>query len=356
MEKFFRHTIIPIGLILVLPLLGVILNGQPWTRYLIFPPKPVFVSHALFSLPVFGILALVIALATLPLLRKGIIYKKKNRQTKAGNFPWWGYFSLVSLIFFWVLAWTRFNWFAPFQAHTFFPLWISWIICVNALVFRAANHCPLLDSKLKFFLLFLASAMFWWVFEYLNRFVENWYYSGSQYPALKYFLLATLSFSTVLPAVESMKAYLLTFDRFKHGFKNAWSIKHLDTRYAALLMVTSACVLLTLIGIFPNFLFFCVWICPFFILLGCRILSNPQHIFTRIKNGDFTLVAAYAMAALICGFFWELFNMYSLARWQYSIPYVEVLRLFEMPILGYAGYLPFGLECAVIIDLIMDRE
>ncbi len=27
----------------------------------------------------------------------------------------------------------------------------------------------------------------------------------------------------------------------------------------------------------------------------------------------------------------------------------------EMPVLGYAGYLPFGLECALIIDLIMDR-
>ncbi|MFA5903865.1 MAG: hypothetical protein WC836_07995, partial [Desulfobacula sp.] len=61
---------------------------------------------------------------------------------------------------------------------------------------------------------------------------------------------------------------------------------------------------------------------------------------------------AYASYSLVCGFFWEMFNFYSLARWQYSIPYVQVLHLFEMPILGYAGYLPFGLECGLIIGLV----
>lgn len=110
MGKFFRHIIIPAGLILVLPLLGVILNGQPWARYLIFPPKPVFVSHAPFSLPIFGIITMVIVLATLPLFIKGLIYKTSGRQPKAGKFPWWGYVSLASLVFFWILAWTRFNW------------------------------------------------------------------------------------------------------------------------------------------------------------------------------------------------------------------------------------------------------
>jgi hypothetical protein len=33
-----------------------------------------------------------------------------------------------------------------------------------------------------------------------------------------------------------------------------------------------------------------------------------------------------------------------------------VFHLFEMPILGYAGYLPFGLECAVIIDFVMEHS
>jgi len=35
-------------------------------------------------------------------------------------------------------------------------------------------------------------------------------------------------------------------------------------------------------------------------------------------------------------------------KWVYDIPYVDALRLFEMPILGYAGYLPFGVLCAQV--------
>ena len=45
-----------------------------------------------------------------------------------------------------------------------------------------------------------------------------------------------------------------------------------------------------------------------------------------------------------------MWNVHSLARWQYDIPYVERFRIFEMPLLGYAGYLPFGLECMAVAD------
>ena len=224
---------------------------------------------------------------------------------------------------------------------------------INALVYRIRRDCPLLADPLRFLLLFFVSAFFWWLFEYLNRFVGNWHYSGSQYPACQYFLLATLSFSTVLPAVESMKAYLLTFDTFENGFKNGLALNFLDSRPHALCLVALPSFFLCLVSVFPDWLFYLIWICPFLIFLGCRILFTPRHIFSGIAEGDYTMVATYAAAALICGFFWEMFNMYSFARWQYTIPFVDVLHLFEMPILGYAGYLPFGLECAVVIDLVL---
>jgi hypothetical protein len=34
-----------------------------------------------------------------------------------------------------------------------------------------------------------------------------------------------------------------------------------------------------------------------------------------------------------------------------SIPYVQVFHIFEMPLLGYAGYLPFGLKCYCVANL-----
>jgi len=47
-----------------------------------------------------------------------------------------------------------------------------------------------------------------------------------------------------------------------------------------------------------------------------------------------------------------MWNAHSLAKWEYSIPYVHRFLLFEMPALGYSGYLPFGLECAAVAKLL----
>jgi hypothetical protein len=355
MGKFLGHIIFPIGLILSLPLLGVLLSGQSVMPYLKFPPKPVITAHAPFCLPVFMAFILFILLATMPFVKKGITHKGKNPGA-AGRLPWWGYVSFSGLGCFWIMAWTRFDWFSFFQPHTFFPLWTCWIICVNALVYRSKNQCPLLKVPCKFLFLFIVSALFWWIFEYLNRFVGNWHYSGSQYPAGLYFLLATLSFSTVLPAVESMKEYLMTFDRFKNAFKHYCPLPGLNSRLFALGAIVVSCIFLILMAVFPDAFFPLVWICPFFIFSGCQVLFNQNHILADAAKGDATRVVAYAAAALICGFFWEMFNLGSFARWQYTIPFVDVLHLFEMPILGYAGYLPFGLECALIIDLVMKHS
>jgi hypothetical protein len=48
--------------------------------------------------------------------------------------------------------------------------------------------------------------------------------------------------------------------------------------------------------------------------------------------------------------FWEMWNSLSCPKWVYTVPFVSRFKLFEMPILGYAGYLPFGLECALVVD------
>ncbi len=61
--------------------------------------------------------------------------------------------------------------------------------------------------------LFAWSAAFWWFFEYLNRFVNNWIYAGAnveRHPAA-YILFATLAFATVIPGVYSTKELLSSF-------------------------------------------------------------------------------------------------------------------------------------------------
>ena len=56
------------------------------------------------------------------------------------------------------------------------------------------------------------------------------------------------------------------------------------------------------------------------------------------------MVVAMGVGALVCGWFWEMWNYWAFPKWHYTVPFLEYAHVFEMPLLGYGGYLPFGLE------------
>jgi hypothetical protein len=58
------------------------------------------------------------------------------------------------------------------------------------------------------------------------------------------------------------------------------------------------------------------------------------------------------LAGITCGVFWEMWNFYSMPKWIYEVPYVDFLKLFEMPILGYGGYFSFALEIYAFYQLL----
>lgn len=85
-------------------------------------------------------------------------------------------------------------------------------------------------------------------------------------------------------------------------------------------------------------------------------ILKETHIFSPLTAGDWRSVLASALAALLCGMFWEMWNYCSMAKWVYHVPFVQRFHVFEMPLLGYAGYLPFGLECSVVADMVLKEK
>jgi hypothetical protein len=107
---------------------------------------------------------------------------------------------------------------------------------------------------------------------------------------------------------------------------------------------------LLLIGVWPNYLFPFLWVSPLIVIVSLKTFCGEFHVLTLSSVDHQRRALAAMLAALICGFFWEMWNYWSLIQWRYDIPLVDRFHLFEMPILGYSGYLPFGLECVVIGD------
>lgn len=257
----------------------------------------------------------------------------------------------------WVLAWSRFEWMAPLQRHTFSVLWVGYILVVNGICFKRTGSCLMLDRPLKFSLLFPASTVFWWFFEFLNRFVQNWYYVGVEtFTAAEYGMFASVSFSTVLPAVVSTWWLLLSLRLFNQGMCRTRSFRLRRPRRTAAAVLILSWLGLTLIAIFPSVLFPLLWMAPLLMLVAWQALTGQWTVLSPIADGDWRFVFPPAAAALICGLFWEMWNIHSLAKWKYSIPYVNCCRLFEMPLLGYGGYLPFGIECLAVGVLIIGKD
>ena len=74
------------------------------------------------------------------------------------------------------------------------------------------------------------------------------------------------------------------------------------------------------------------------------MLKGRPSILEWLIRGDWRLPASFALGALVCGWFWEMWNYWAFPKWHYTIEYMETVHIFEMPLLGYGGYLPFGLE------------
>ncbi|MBU4210960.1 MAG: hypothetical protein L6437_07560 [Kiritimatiellae bacterium] len=367
-------TLLAIGMVIILPLFGIMATGLPIERYLEFPPHTHYVEHAGFSWPVCIALALLIFFVTLPFIIRVLFF---NRTTNAGpgapkarqletplltpallspaarRFPIWGWLGLFFGIGAWILAWTRFDWFAALQTFTFSPLWFAYIIIVNALTWRRTRQCMLTNRPRYFLLLFPVSALFWWLFEYLNRFVQNWYYLGiGSLTPPEYFLFATLPFSTVLPAVMGTFQLLATYPRLYTGLTDFFVMPRINSRYVAVVALTLSAAGLAGIGLWPDYLFPLLWLAPLGVLASLQALAGRTSLFADLVRGDWRRIVLLALSALVCGFFWEMWNFYSLAKWIYAVPFVNRFHIFEMPALGYAGYLPFGLECALIAECI----
>ena len=104
------------------------------------------------------------------------------------------------------------------------------------------------------------------------------------------------------------------------------------------------------ISLWPEVLFPLLWISPLIVIASIRTLNDTPTLLSATGQGNWQPLFLAAITALFCGFFWEMWNLFSLEKWIYTVPFVGRFHLFEMPLLGYAGYLPFGLECALIAE------
>ncbi|GLV57744.1 hypothetical protein KDH_45800 [Dictyobacter sp. S3.2.2.5] len=265
------------------------------------------------------------------------------------SFPWYGLVAFVVCILAWIGSWRHLE---PFSVYLFFLLWLGYIFFVDALVVMRHGTSLLQRMRWRYIFLFITSSIFWWIFEWFNSAVQNWHYIVDHpYTPLMFTLLATINFSTVLPAVLETTEFLSTFRPMHLKLS-------LDEHYGRLPLL--AFVLLELIGIacfilpwfYPHYCFALIWFSVTFLLDPLNNYLGRKSIFAHIAAGRWHFMIL-PLGALFCGFFWEMWNYFSLPKWYYTVPFVSFWKVFEMPLLGYLGYLPFAIELFALYQFIL---
>ena len=110
--------------------------------------------------------------------------------------------------------------------------------------------------------------------------------------------------------------------------------------------------------ILPNVFYPLVWIAPFLFIDGLVVTAGGRSIIADLSTGIWRRAAIIAAAGLLCGGLWEFWNFWAFPKWTYDIPLLDFIPIFEMPILGYGGYIPFAwsvLQLVTLVDIAVTR-
>jgi hypothetical protein len=260
------------------------------------------------------------------------------------KYPLHGWLGLFLVILFWYLNWNidglRTHW-------MFFPLWLGFILAVDGLVFKRKGTSLMIRNIKGFILLFVFSVPFWWLFELFNEVLQNWHYEGREYFSdTEYALYASLNFSTVLPAVFESAELVSTFKwrDFRPRRKTGQPLP--------LIFFISGWIMLFMLLIWPEIFFPLVWISVYFIVEPVNYRMGYKTLFNQTEKGNWRPVWNLWIGVLVCGFFWEMWNYYAYPKWTYELSYLNEPKIFEMPVAGYLGYLPFSLELYALYNFL----
>jgi len=240
----------------------------------------------------------------------------------------------------------------PVVGRWFTPIvWTGYIVLVDAVVARRTGRSYLTTDRADLVYVALASVAGWWLFEWYDapRFWRGgvdrvglwWQYHNLEPDPWLRRVGYDWSFATIFPALFLTAALL-----------RATVLRGLRVRprrpSPALL---NASIALGAVGVVLPLAVVNAWLVPL-VWTGFVLLLEPLNYrrgrpswLAALAAGDASLLAALLASGAVCGVLWEFWNYWATTKWTYTVPFGGEVKLFEMPVVGYLGFLPFALEC-----------
>ncbi|MBI1337989.1 MAG: hypothetical protein GC164_13660 [Phycisphaera sp.] len=254
---------------------------------------------------------------------------------------------------------------ARYVAQNMTPLcWVGYLLVFDGLLTVLAHKkqdrsiSSLRARPHRFLIAWLTSIPVWCYFDFVNfYFMDAWRYHG-------------------LPEAWWSRAggYFIAFAAISPGmFLAAQTLQHVGLRRLRTRgvriprFVEVGCVLLGVLFVVYPFVVhdaignLTLWVSLMFFLDPINHWLGAPSILGDWKAGRWGRTLSLMLGGAVCGFCWEFWNYYAVTKWTYHLPFtgtLEQYRYFEMPWIGFQGFLPFAIECWVVLNTIvwvMDR-
>jgi hypothetical protein len=235
----------------------------------------------------------------------------------------------------------------PFWSWNTPIVWTGFILFADAIVARARGSSWLHSAPREFAFLAVVSIPLWLVFEFFNLFIENWHYTGlPENFGLRMFGYAW-AFATIWPAIF-LGAELVAVWR---GQRSPGAPGSTETGLPALpappaLVVIAGGLMLLWPIVWPSpYLAAPVWLGFILLLDPVNARLGGESLTRDLAAKRYDRLINLTLSGLLCGVLWEFWNYWAGAKWHYTVPIMENIKIFEMPLPGYLGFPAFALEC-----------
>jgi hypothetical protein len=247
----------------------------------------------------------------------------------------------IAIVAVWVLLHLQVD---PVPTWFYVLVWYPTLIPLDAFATRLDGRRSALWHRSMLFA-FAWSPIVWLVFEAANFRLANWYYVFLPHPTWERWTGILLSFATVVPAVILAERALDAAGMFRRGRGPEIIVRDGDLLATVLLGIGIGALALG----FPRVLFPLIW--------GAAVLIVDPFVFHRapslsligdLARGYWGRVGRLMLGGLGIGLIWETCNYWARGKWIYTVPWLEDMKLFEMPPFGFLGFPVFALEAWVM--------
>lgn len=224
--------------------------------------------------------------------------------------------------------------------------WLAFLFALDGLLEAPADAgSPVRQRPRRFAACFLASVPIWLWFDWVNfSFVHAWTYHGLPETPLHRGLMYLAAFGAICPAM------FLTAELYQrlglHRLSGA-PLRIGPAARRALVIIGAAFLLFPFLVRAPVGTL-TMWLAWILLLEPLNRRLGAPSLLADWEAGRYGRTVALLAAGLTCGFLWEFWNYWAVAKWTYHLPFLgplEAVRFFEMPAVGLLGFPPFAIEC-----------